>query len=176
MVAAKLKLMSREDVEFYRHNPKVSGNGGLVLSKWAESELTYRDLTSALRSEEVRLHVLAKEIELYFTGDGTDVRTSPTLPSSRPQIPGDTFIRWGRHLGSKQDNWAIVAAKLNLMSREDVEFYRSNPKTSGNGGLVLSKWVESELTYRDLTSALRSEEVRLHVLAKEIEMYFGTDV
>lgn len=70
----------------------------------------------------------------------------------------------------------MVASKLNLMTREDVDFYRSNPKATGNGGLVLSKWAESGLTYKELTSSLRCEDVRLHVLADEIEGYFGTDV
>ncbi len=77
------------------------------------------------------------------------------------QIPGNDFIQWGRDLSSGPD----------LMSREDLDFYRNNRNTSGNGELVLSKWVDS-----GLTDTLRCEEVRLNVLADEIEGFFGTDV
>ena len=70
----------------------------------------------------------------------------------------------------------MVASKLRLMSREDVDFYRHNPVSTGNGGLVLSKWAESRLTYKELTDSLRCEEVRFDTLADEIEGYFGTDV
>lgn len=84
-------------------------------------------------------------------------------------------MQWGRRLSSDADNkWALVASKLNLMTRDDVNFYCTNPKTSGNGSVVLNKWVQSKLTCKDLTESLRSSEVRLDTLADEIEIFFGT--
>ena len=92
------------------------------------------------------------------------------------QIPSTQFIQWGRRLSSDQHNWAMVASKLKLMSREDVEYYRQHPNASGNGELVLSKWASSALTYKELTETLRSSDVRMDTLATEIEGFFGTDV
>ncbi len=92
------------------------------------------------------------------------------------QIPPAQFIQWGRRLSSDRHNWAMVASKLRLLSREDVEYYQQNPNASGNGELVLNKWAGSELTYKDLTETLRSSDIRMDNLAAEIEGFFGTDV
>ena len=62
------------------------------------------------------------------------------------------------------------------MSREDVDYFRTNPKANGNGGLVLNKWVDSRLTYKDLSDTLRCDDIRMDILADEIEGFFGTDV
>lgn len=96
----------------------------------------------------------------------------------KKKISSERFIQWGRRLSSEPDNWAMVASKLRLMSREDVDFFRNNPKPTGNGGMVLSKWVDSDVTFKELTDTLRCEEVRLDNLADDIEGYFGatTDV
>ena len=61
-------------MDYFRTNPEVDGNGGLILSRWRESTtLTYRDLTRTLRSSDVGLETLAADIESYFCTDGTDV-------------------------------------------------------------------------------------------------------
>lgn len=69
---------------------------------------------------------------------------------------------------------------MGLLTREEVDYFRTNHQEIANvsgsyGGMVLKKWVESTLTYRDLTDTLR--ENHLVTLAEEIEGFFaGTDV
>lgn len=75
-----------------------------------------------------------------------------------------------RILSSSSDYWAFVGAKLNLISTDDIQYYRANPVKGGNGSEVLHRWKESNLTYRDLVNELR--EVHLNRAADVIEKYY----
>ena len=82
-------------------------------------------------------------------------------------------MQWGHKLSIEAYHCALVGCKLNVLTKGDVEFYQQNPHALGNGGLVLSRWVQSQLTHNDLTFALRSSDVGMNDLADEIEEYFG---
>ena len=82
-------------------------------------------------------------------------------------------MQWGHKLSIDAIRCTLVGYKLNVLTKGDVEFYQQHPHPLGNGGLVLSRWVHSQLTYKDLTFALRSSDVGMNDLADEIEEYFG---
>ena len=65
-----------------------------------------------------------------------------------------------------------MGSKLNLLSTDDIDYYRTNPETGGNGGIVLQKWKDSKLTFKDLVSALESSDVGLNEAAARVEKHF----
>ena len=65
-MASKLALLTTEDIEYYSANIVAGGNGGVVLQKWRESSLTYRDLVRVFR--EIGLSMAADKVEKHFLG------------------------------------------------------------------------------------------------------------
>ena len=94
---------------------------------------------------------------------------SLSLSHTHPQLSSDTFLEVAKIL-STNDYWPPVAAKLNLMTFDDINYYRTNPVKGGNGSEVLQRWQESNLTYRDLVNALK--EVNLNRAADLIEKHY----
>ena len=69
MVGSKLALLTVDDINFYRDNPFKGGNGGVLLDRWKESALTYKDLVDALKETDVGMNRAANAIENYFCGE-----------------------------------------------------------------------------------------------------------
>lgn len=87
------------------------------------------------------------------------------------QIPGDKFLHWSKVLGGS-DKWALVGSKLGLVSTDDIRFYTHNTQKGGNGQLILDLWRNSDCSYKELVDVLKSEDVHLDSLAKQIEDHF----
>lgn len=86
-------------------------------------------------------------------------------------------MKWSRKLSTDHSHWSMVAAKLKLFTPDDINFWTTTPHARGNGEVVMKKWEESFLSYKELVAVLRSDDVGLAVLANEIEEYFsGSDV
>ena len=69
-MGSTLDLLSTDDIDYYRRNPETGGNGGIVLQKWKDSKLTFKDLVSALKSQDVGLDEAATRVEKHFLGQG----------------------------------------------------------------------------------------------------------
>lgn len=91
------------------------------------------------------------------------------------QIPVDKFLSWSKKLGSTGDKWCLVGSVLGLITTDDIQYYKENPTKGGNGSLLLSRWIDSDCSYKDLIAALRSDNVRLDTLAKQIEDHFSPE-
>lgn len=91
------------------------------------------------------------------------------------QIPPELFLKWSKNLSGNGDKWALLGAKLGLLSVEDIRFYNHIPHKGGNGELVLSMWRDSDCSYKELVSTLRDHDVRLDALASQIESHFAVD-
>ena len=76
-------------------------------------------------------------------------------------------------LGTKFDYWAGVAGYLNLLPTHKINYHANNPDlhSGGNGALVFQQWSQSNLTHKDLVSALN--HVGLERFATKVDHLFG---
>ena len=85
-------------------------------------------------------------------------------------MSSDTFLEVAKILSTSDSYWPLVASKLKLMKLDDINYYHTNPVKGGNGSVVLQRWQESNLTYRDLVNALK--DANLNRAADLIEKHY----
>ena len=109
---------------------------------------------------------------VYCYGTRTYKSLCAITISSSSQIPPQLFLDWSKKLGGTGDKWAVLGSKLGLVTTDDINFYKDNPRKGGNGELILRMWKDSDCSYRELVAALRDEDIRLDKLATQIESHF----
>ena len=74
------------------------------------------------------------------------------------------------YLGSYESYWTGVAMELHLLTRDEINFFRYNMTSKGNGCQVMDRWKESNCSLQDLVDALKV--VGLEEMAKRVRKLY----